>query len=233
MAVRLTEAGIDDFVVLERGDDVGGAWRDNTYPGAACDVPSHLYSFSFAPNPRWSRSFSPQWEILDYLRDVARRYGVVPHLRLGTGAEVLRWDDAGRHWVVEVDGRGDAHGGHGGHGDHDGYTADVVVGARGALGEPSLPGIPGIETFAGALFHSADWDHGHDLQGKRVAVIGTGASAIQFVPEIQPTVAHLDVYQRTPPWIVPRRDRALRPLERTVFRALPAVQHAVRGGIYW
>ena len=223
MAVRLKEAGIDDFVVLERGDDVGGTWRDNTYPGAACDVPSHLYSFSFAPNPRWSRSFSPQWEILDYLRDVARRYGIVPHIRLGAGAEVLRWDDDQRHWVVDVDGQGD----------RAGYTADVVVGAMGALSEPSLPDIPGIETFAGTLFHSAAWDHTHNLTGKRVAVIGTGASAIQFVPEIQPTVAHLDVYQRTPPWIVPRRDRALRPLERRVFRALPALQQAVRGGIYW
>jgi cation diffusion facilitator CzcD-associated flavoprotein CzcO len=223
MAVRLKEAGIDDFVVLERGDDVGGTWRDNTYPGAACDVPSHLYSFSFAPNPRWTRSFSPQWEILDYLRDVAARYGVVGHLRLGTGAEALSWDDGARHWVVDVDGQDERYG----------YTADVVVGAMGALSEPSLPEIPGIESFAGDLFHSAAWDHGHDLQGERVAVIGTGASAIQFVPEIQPTVAHLDVYQRTPPWIVPRRDRALRPLERRVFRALPAVQQAIRGGIYW
>jgi len=230
MAVRLKQAGFDEFVVLERGDDVGGTWRDNTYPGAACDVPSHLYSFSFAPNPRWTRAFSPQREILDYLRDVARRYGIVPHLRLGTGAEALRWDDSERHWVVDVDGQGrqDRQGG-----ERAGYTADVVVGALGALSEPSLPDIPGIDSFAGTLFHSAGWDHGHDLAGERVAVIGTGASAIQFVPEIQPVVAHLDVYQRTPPWIVGRRDRALRPLERRLFRAVPAAQKAIRCGIYW
>jgi cation diffusion facilitator CzcD-associated flavoprotein CzcO len=225
MAVRLKQAGIDDFVVLERGDDVGGTWRDNTYPGAACDVPSHLYSFSFAPNPRWSRAFSPQGEILDYLRDVARRYGIVPHLRLGTSARTLRWDDDARCWVVDVE----TPGGDG----SQGYTADVVVGAMGALSEPSLPDIPGIESFAGTLFHSAAWDHGHDLAGQRVAVIGTGASAIQFVPEIQPTVGHLDIYQRTPPWIVPRRDRALRPLERRLFRVVPALQQAVRASIYW
>jgi cation diffusion facilitator CzcD-associated flavoprotein CzcO len=236
MAVRLKQAGIGDFVVLERGDDVGGTWRDNTYPGATCDVPSHLYSFSFAPNPRWTRSFSPQWEILDYLRDVARRYGIVPHLRLRTGAKAMRWDDGDRRWVVDVEGPQAPEGDGGdseGEGKARGYTADVVVGAMGALSEPSLPDIPGLETFAGTLFHSAAWDHGHDLGGERVAVVGTGASAIQFVPEIQPVVAHLDVYQRTPPWIVPRRDRALRPLERRLFRAVPAVQRAVRGGIYW
>src|SRR5262245_6251443 len=229
MGVRLKEAGVDGFVVLERGDDVGGTWRDNTYPGAACDVPSHLYSFSFAPNPRWSRAFSPQGEILDYLRDVARRYGIVPHLRLGTGATALRWDEDQRRWVVDVETPGTS--------DSDsrsrGYTADVVVGAMGALSEPAQPDIPGIETFAGTLFHSAAWDHGHDLAGERVAVIGTGASAIQFVPEIQPTVGHLDVYQRTPPWIVPRRDRALRPFERRLFRVVPALQQAVRASIYW
>jgi cation diffusion facilitator CzcD-associated flavoprotein CzcO len=246
MAVRMKQAGIDDFVVLERGDDVGGTWRDNTYPGAACDVPSHLYSFSFAPNPRWSRAFSPQWEILNYLRDVARRYGIVPHLRLRTGATALRWDDDGRCWVVDVETPGgDAGNGHTSDtagtdaagtdtgASSRGYTADVVVGAMGALSEPALPDIPGIETFAGTLFHSAAWDHGHDLTGERVAVIGTGASAIQFVPEIQPSVGHLDVYQRTPPWIVPRRDRALRPLERRLFRVVPALQQAVRASIYW
>jgi cation diffusion facilitator CzcD-associated flavoprotein CzcO len=232
MAVRLKQAGIEDFVVLERGDDVGGTWRDNTYPGATCDVPSHLYSFSFAPNPGWTRSFSPQREILDYLRDVARRYGIVPHLRLRTGAKALRWDDGERHWVVDVERRGDDGDGEDGE-DEAVYTADVVVGAMGALSEPSLPGIPGIESFAGTLFHSAAWDHEHDLTSKRVAVIGTGASAIQFVPEIQSAVAHLDVYQRTPPWIVPRRDRALRPVERWLLRAVPAVQQAIRGGFYW
>ena len=227
MAVRLKQAGIDDFILLERGDDVGGTWRDNTYPGAACDVPSHLYSYSFAPNHRWSRAFSPQGEILDYLRDVARRHGIVPHLRLGTGVACMRWDAARSRWVVETEAAGDAAGAPGA------ITADVVVGAMGALSEPRTPDIPGIDGFAGTIFHSAAWDHAHDLAGERVAVIGTGASSIQFVPEIQPVAGHVDVYQRTPPWVVPRRDRAFHPLEKAVWRVAPPVQQAVRAGIYW
>lgn len=222
MAVRLEQAGIDDFVVLERGDDVGGTWRDNTYPGAACDVQSHLYSFSFAPNPLWSRSYSPQAEILDYLRDVARRFGIVPHLRLSTAVTGLHWVDDADVWRVDAPA---APGG--------GYTANVVVSGMGALSEPRLPDIPGIDRFAGTMFHSARWDHGHDLAGERVAVIGTGASAIQFVPEIQPVVGRLSVFQRTPPWIIPRTDRPIGRRVQRLFRAVPAAQQAIRAGIYW
>jgi cation diffusion facilitator CzcD-associated flavoprotein CzcO len=239
MAVRLKVAGIDDFVVLERGDDVGGTWRDNTYPGAACDVPSHLYSYSFAPNPTWSRAFSPQGEILDYLHGIVEHHGLGPHLRLGTAVDRIDWQAGECRWLVRTDHTGrNAEGGNGEGGTGEGgtagtLTADVVVGAMGALSEPRTPDIPGIDSFAGTLFHSAGWDHGHDLTGENVAVIGTGASAIQFVPEIQPAVGQLDVYQRTPPWVVPRLDRALRPVERAVFRVAPAVQRAVRGAIYW
>ncbi|HEX6417875.1 MAG TPA: NAD(P)/FAD-dependent oxidoreductase [Acidimicrobiales bacterium] len=219
MAIRLKQAGIDDFVVFERGDDVGGTWRDNTYPGAACDVPSHLYSFSFAPNPRWSRSFSPQHEILDYLRDTARRHGVMPRIRLGTPVTGMRWIDAARVWRVDTPGGS--------------VTANVLVPGMGALSEPKLPDIPGLDRFEGTLFHSAAWDHDHDLAGETVAVVGTGASSIQFVPEIQPAVGRLHVFQRTPPWVIPRTDRPLTPAEHRLFRAVPAAQRAVRAAIYW
>src|SRR5690606_18596208 len=203
----------------ERGDDVGGTWRDNTYPGAACDVPSHLYSFSFALNPGWSRSFSPQREILDYLRDTARRYGVMPHIRLGTPVTAMRWVDAARVWRVETTAGA--------------VTANVLVPGMGALSEPKLPDIPGLDRFEGTLFHSAAWNHDHDLAGETVAVIGTGASSIQFVPEIQPRVGRLHVFQRTPPWIIPRTDRALTAAEHRLFRAFPPAQWAARAAIYW
>jgi cation diffusion facilitator CzcD-associated flavoprotein CzcO len=219
MAIRLKQAGIDDFVVLERGDDVGGTWRDNTYPGAACDVPSHLYSFSFAPNPNWSRSFSPQREILAYLRGTARRYGVMPHIRFATPVTAMRWIGGANVWRVDT-----AEGG---------VTAQFLVPAMGALSEPKLPDIPGIDSFEGTLFHSAAWNHDHDLAGENVAVIGTGASSIQIVPEIQPQVGKLHVFQRTAPWIIPRTDRRLTAAERRLFRAFPASQQLVRAAIYW
>jgi cation diffusion facilitator CzcD-associated flavoprotein CzcO len=218
MAIRLSQAGFDDYVVLERADDVGGTWRDNTYPGCVCDVPSHLYSFSFAPNPEWSRSFSPQPEIWAYLRDCARRFGVLPRIRLGTEVLAATWDGERRHWLVET-GRGP-------------LTADTLIAAPGGLSEPLIPDLPGLAGFAGTAFHSARWDHGHDLTGRRVAVIGTGASAIQFVPEIQPRVGALHVFQRTPPWVLPRRDRASSPLERRAYRAVPALQRLSRAAIY-
>ncbi|MGH9036180.1 MAG: flavin-containing monooxygenase, partial [Acidimicrobiia bacterium] len=170
MAVRLKEAGIHDFVVLERAGEVGGTWRDNTYPGAACDVPSHLYSFSFAPNPDWSSSFSPQHEIQDYLRRCADGFGVRPHLRFGAELRQARWDEHLGRWHVETTAGT--------------YDAQFLVSATGALSDPSLPDLPGLERFAGTTFHSARWGHDHDLTGERVAVIGTGASAIQFVPQI-------------------------------------------------
>ncbi|HET8718741.1 MAG TPA: NAD(P)/FAD-dependent oxidoreductase [Nocardioidaceae bacterium] len=219
MAIRLRARGDRDFLVLDKGDEVGGTWRDNTYPGAACDVPSQLYSFSFAPNPDWSRSFSPQPEIQDYLRRVAADSGVLPHFRFRTCFEDARWDDEHRRWQVRTS-AGD-------------LTADVLVTASGGLSEPRLPDIDGLDSFGGELFHSARWNHDHDLRGKRVAVVGTGASAIQIIPELARTVAHLDVYQRTAPWVMPRHDRPYTDLERFGFRHVPGLQKAYRTGIYW
>ncbi len=219
MAIRLKEAGISDFVVLERAGEVGGTWRDNTYPGAACDVPSHLYSFSFAPNPNWSSSFSPQHEIQDYLRRTAGDFGVRPHLRFGAEVRHARWDEPTARWQVETT--------------QARYEAQFLVSATGALSDPSVPELPGLERFAGTTFHSARWRHDHDLTGERVAVIGTGASAIQFVPQIQPRVGRLAVFQRTPPWIVPRWDRRFTRPERWLFRHLPVIQRLARNGIYW
>jgi cation diffusion facilitator CzcD-associated flavoprotein CzcO len=219
MGIRLKQAGIHDFAILERADDLGGTWRDNTYPGCGCDVPSHLYSFSFAPNPDWSRTFSPQEEIWDYLRRVAVEHGITRHIRYGHEVLDAAWDETRRRWDIETAGGP--------------LTAQVLVSAVGALSEPSLPEIPGLDDFEGTLFHSAQWDHGHDLRGERVAVVGTGASAIQFVPRIQPEVSRLHVFQRTPPWIVPQRDRALTKPERRLYRALPAAQLLMRAAIYW
>jgi cation diffusion facilitator CzcD-associated flavoprotein CzcO len=219
MAIRLKEEGEHDFVLLERAGDIGGTWRDNTYPGCRCDVPSHLYSFSFAPNPNWSSTFSPQPEILDYLRDTANQYGVLPHVRFHTELEAAEWDDGEQLWRIETS-KGE-------------MTADVLIAAQGPLSDPSLPAVRGIESFEGKSFHSAEWDHDHDLTGERVAVIGTGASAIQFVPEIQPTVEKLHVFQRTAPWVIPHRNRPMKGWERAIYRLFPPAQLAMRAGIYW
>ncbi|HET6625774.1 MAG TPA: NAD(P)/FAD-dependent oxidoreductase [Nocardioidaceae bacterium] len=219
MAIRLRRRGDRDFLVVDRGDDVGGTWRDNTYPGAACDVPSQLYSFSFAPNPEWSRSFSPQPEIQAYLRRVAADAGVLENFRFGVSFEDATWDAEAQVWRV-----GTSLGS---------LTADVLVTASGGLSEPKLPDIDGLDSFAGEVFHSARWNHDYDLTGKRVAVIGTGASAIQIVPEIAEQVSHLDVYQRTAPWVMPRRDRPYSALERFGFRHLPGLQRLYRTAIYW
>jgi cation diffusion facilitator CzcD-associated flavoprotein CzcO len=218
-AVRLKQEGIEDFVVLERASSLGGTWRDNTYPGCACDVPSHLYSFSFAPNPRWSRSFSRQPEIRAYLEDVAQRFGVLPHLHCDTDLSAGTWDDDALIWRLSTS-RGD-------------LTADVVVSGCGGLVEPALPDVPGVEAFEGPAFHSARWDHDVDLTGKRVAVVGTGASAIQFVPRIARQSAHVTVFQRTPPWVVPRLDRAYTAGEKALYSAVPALLKASRGAKYW
>jgi cation diffusion facilitator CzcD-associated flavoprotein CzcO len=218
MAIRLKQSGFEDFVVLERGDEVGGTWHYNTYPGCACDVPSHLYSFSFAPNPEWSHTYSPQPEIRDYLRRCADDFGVRPHIRLGHEVTAAEWDDDERRWHVATS-QGD-------------FTARVLVSGLGPLTEPKIPEIPGLETFEGETFHSARWNHDYDLDGKRVASIGTGASAIQYVPAIQPQVRQLHVFQRTPPWIAPHGNRPITGLERRLYRALPAAQRAVRGGVY-
>ena len=219
MAIRLRQEGEEDFVLLERAADIGGTWRDNTYPGCRCDVPSHLYSFSFAPNPNWSSTFSPQPEILDYLKDCAERYGVTPHIRFETELESASWDDDDGLWRIETSSGA--------------MTADILIAAQGPLSDPSLPEVPGIESFEGKMFHSARWDHDHELEGERVAVIGTGASAIQFVPEIQPKVAKLHVFQRTAPWVIPHRNRAMKRWERALYRLFPPAQLAMRAAIYW
>jgi cyclohexanone monooxygenase len=218
-AIQLAEAGETDYVVIEKADDVGGTWRDNTYPGACCDVPSQLYSLSFARNPGWSSSYSPQPEIQAYLRRVAEEYGVTAHTVFGTELEHAAWDDATQRWRVRTT-SGEV-------------AARTLVSAAGSLSAPRLPDIEGIESFGGALFHSARWDHSTDLTGKRVAVIGTGASAIQIVPEVQKVAVHLDVYQRTAPWVIPRNDRTYPKPERAALRRIPALGRLYRSGIYW
>jgi len=219
MGVRLREAGIEDFVILERADDLGGTWRDNTYPGCQCDVPSRLYSFSFALKPDWSRTFPTQPEILEYLRRVSREKGVDRHIRYGHEMLDASWDESGRHWrVITAQGV---------------IEAQVLVSAVGGLSYPSVPDITGLNSFTGATFHSAQWNHGHDLRGEHVAVIGTGASSIQFVPQLQPLVDTLHVFQRTPPWIMPHPDRPVTALEQRLYATVPFVQRLVRAGIYW
>ncbi len=213
-AIRLAQEGFDDLVVLERGPDVGGTWRDNSYPGAACDVPSHLYSYSFALNPDWSRAFSPQGEIYDYIRKVTHEAGVREKIRFGVDVTSVDYDESRGRWTVRTS--------------EEEYDARVVVLGVGALCEPRLPEIDGVGDFAGPVFHTARWDHSVTLADRRVAVIGTGASAIQVVPSIAPTVAHLDVYQRTAPWVLPRMDRQYPRFERSLYRRVPGLQRAVR-----
>ncbi|MGW5303850.1 flavin-containing monooxygenase [Streptomyces griseoluteus] len=217
-AVRLRREGITDFVVLERAGSVGGTWRDNSYPGCACDVPSHLYSFSFAPNPDWPRTFSGQEHIRAYLERVADDFGLRPHLRFDSEVKLMTWDEDELRWHIET-----ASGS---------LTADVVVSATGPLSDPKIPDIPGLDSFPGRVFHSARWDHDFDLRGKRVAVVGTGASAIQIVPSIQPEVGRLTVFQRTPPWVMPRMDRAIGTAERKLHQALPFTAR-LRRGLLW
>ena len=222
-AIKLQEAGEGDYVVLERGDDVGGTWRDNTYPGAACDVPSQLYSFSFALNPDWSMSFSPQPEIQDYLRRVAREHDVLDRFRFGCVVEEARWEESARRWLVVATGPTG----------RQEYAARTLISGAGSLVEPRLPDIQGIDGFQGEIFHSARWNHEVDLAGKRVAVIGTGASAIQIVPEIAKVVGRLDLYQRTAPYVLPRHDRSYSRPERLAFRHVPGLQRLLRESIYW
>jgi cation diffusion facilitator CzcD-associated flavoprotein CzcO len=219
MAVALQRAGREDFLVLERGHEVGGTWRDNTYPGCACDVPSHLYSLSFAPNSGWTSTFSPQPEIWDYLRRVAEEHHVLPHVRLGCELEGAKWDADAQRWALQTSSGP--------------LNARVLVTAAGPLSEPAIPDIPGLDGFQGKVFHSATWDHEHDLTGERVAVIGTGASAIQFIPQIQPRVSKLHLIQRTPPWIMPRPDRKLTRFERILYRHVPLAQRLMRDALYW
>ncbi|QSB16775.1 NAD(P)/FAD-dependent oxidoreductase [Natronosporangium hydrolyticum] len=211
MAIRLLQTGMDDFLVFERADEVGGTWRDNSYPGCACDVMSLLYSFSFAQNPRWSSTFGKRDELFEYLRNCADEYGVRPYLRLGHELLAARWDEVDRRWLLSTS-AGE-------------YTAQVLVTGTGYLSDPVQPRIDGMAAFNGPAFHSANWDHQVDLAGKRVAVVGTGASAIQFVPAIQPKVEHLDVYQRTAPWVGPKADKEITARERWLRRNLPGYQN--------
>ncbi|MEU8898514.1 NAD(P)/FAD-dependent oxidoreductase [Nocardia sp. NPDC048505] len=218
LAIRLSRQGRNDYLVLERGSDVGGTWRDNTYPGAACDVPSHLYSYSFALNPDWTRSFSKQGEIQQYIRGVAEKYNVLDKHQFDCDVTSVRWNSDLSRWEIESS--------------QGSFTADTVVSAVGALCEPALPDIKGINEFEGEIFHSARWNHDADLSGKRVAIIGTGASAIQIVPAIASKVGHLDVYQRTAPWLLPRMDRPYLAAERFAFKHIPGVQRLSRAAIY-
>ncbi|MGB3485816.1 MAG: NAD(P)/FAD-dependent oxidoreductase [Mycobacterium sp.] len=219
MAIAMKKQGTD-FVVLEKADDIGGTWRDNIYPGCACDVPSHLYSFSFEPKPDWSRMFSPQPEILDYLRGVTDSYRLRPHIRFGARVERARWDDIEHRWHVFT-AAGEE------------FVAQFLISGAGALHIPATPEIDGAQMFTGPAFHSAQWEPGVDLEGKRVAVIGTGASAIQIVPTIIDQVAELQLYQRTPPWVFPRPNLPISPRLQRVLTRVPGVRVAVRAAIYW
>lgn len=216
-AIRLQKEGVSNFVVLEKAKSLGGTWRDNTYPGCACDVPSALYSFSFAQKSDWTRVFAGQPEILDYVEDTARRHQIQSFIRFGEPAEESYWDDKACHWVVTTAKAT--------------WHARSIISCTGYLHAPIIPNLPGLHEFSGEMFHSSHWKHDVDLTGKRVAVIGTGASAIQFVPEIQPLVSELKVYQRTPQWILPKMDSSLPPLQRRLL-GLPMVKEALRNAIY-
>ncbi len=215
----LRRAGIDDVVVFERAGEVGGTWRDNTYPGCACDVPSALYSFSFAPNPAWGRLYADQPEIQQYARRVAREHGVERHVVTGADVRSAAWDEQAQRWRIATT-RGD-------------WTARALISATGPWSEPVLPDVAGLEGFAGEVFHSSRWNHDHDLSGRRVAVIGTGASAVQFVPRIQPRVERLTVFQRTAQWVLPKLDRRVTAAEQALYRRAPLTQRALREAMYY
>jgi cation diffusion facilitator CzcD-associated flavoprotein CzcO len=217
-AVMLRRAGHPDVTVFERGERVGGVWHHNTYPGAACDIPSHLYEFSFEPNPRWSRRYSPQAEIQEYLEDVARRYGVLDRIRTGTEVERASWDGERGKWVLETSAGG--------------HEADVLITACGQLSVPKVPPIPGLDDFEGPSFHTAEWRHDVELTGKRVAVVGTGCSAIQVVPAIQPIVEQVDVYQRSPGWTIPKMDFPYTERTKRLFERFPILQLIDRNLIF-
>ncbi|RZS32665.1 cation diffusion facilitator CzcD-associated flavoprotein CzcO [Herbihabitans rhizosphaerae] len=220
MAIQLKKEGRHDFVVLEKAHDVGGTWRDNTYPGCACDIQSHMYSFSFEQNPDWTRSFSGQAEIWDYLRGVADKYDLRKHIRFGVEVTGAEWDGETATWRVAT-------------GDGRTFRARYLVSGIGGLHIPNVPALPGIEKFKGETFHSARWNHDYDLAGKRVAVVGTGASAIQFVPRIAPEVGELHLFQRTPPWVMPKPDHAMPQWSKTLFQKVPGAQRLYRNFLYW
>jgi cation diffusion facilitator CzcD-associated flavoprotein CzcO len=220
MGIALKKAGFSDFVILEKGAGLGGTWRDNQYPGCACDVPSPLYSFSFELNPSWTRLFAPQPEIWEYLRKCCAKYGIDGHVRYSRKVESVEWDDAARMWTVRT-------------ADGSRYVAHAVVSGAGALHIPSYPKIPGIGSFDDYAFHSSSWDKSCDLTGKRIAIIGTGASAIQIVPEVARQARQLTVFQRTPPWIHPRPDFRIPSQVRSVLGTVPGAARGLRDAVYW
>ena len=217
MAIRLKQEGTD-FVLIERGEDVGGTWWANSYPGCQCDIPSNLYSFSFARNPNWDRAYPMRDQILEYLRDCAVRFGVLPHTRLSCELLGARWVADEQRWELETS--------------TGSLAARVLVAAPGLLSEPFTPSLPGIERFRGRAFHTAEWDHSGDLAGKRVALLGAGATAVQVVPEIQPRLAKLHLFQRTPPWVIPHMDHPVHHEMRDLYRRIPLLQRMSRGLIY-
>jgi cation diffusion facilitator CzcD-associated flavoprotein CzcO len=219
-AIRLRQSGVESPVLLERSAEVGGTWRDNVYPGCACDVPSHMYSFSFAPNREWTRPYPQQQEIQTYILRTTAAYGLRPLIRFNTNVQALRWDDAAQCWEVSIEGQAAL------------YARNVVL-AGGPLNKPAIPDLPGADQFAGETFHSSEWRHDIDLRGKRIAVVGTGASAIQFVPEIAPVAAHVDVFQRTAAWVLPRWDQPYGALRRWIYRYIPGLQRLSRWRVYW
>jgi cation diffusion facilitator CzcD-associated flavoprotein CzcO len=220
VAIALKRAGIEDFVLLEKAATVGGTWRDNHYPGCACDVPSHVYSLSFAPNPRWSETYAPQAEIRAYLEDLVDKFGLRDRIVFESEATSARYDEASARWTVET-----ANGQR--------ITSRIVIGALGPLSRWSFPKLSGLERFEGAKFHSAAWDHSFDPKGKRVASIGTGASAIQYVPELAKSAARLHVFQRTPAWVLPRYERKYSEAQKRLFERVPAAGRAFREALFW
>lgn len=219
-AIRLKQENRNSFIIFERAAEVGGTWRDNVYPGCACDVPSHLYSYSFELNPNWSRTYSTQPEILAYIKGCVAHHQLDKQIRFNTEISKLQFIESEGYWLLTS---------------KDGYstTARMVISATGPLNRPNLPNIKGLDTFKGTVFHSSNWNYNFDLTGKKVAVIGTGASAIQFIPQIAPKVKQLTVFQRSAPWITPRKDRKLSNFEHSLFKAVPGVQRLVRALIYW
>lgn len=219
LAIRLKQAGLTDITIFEKAADLGGVWRDNTYPGAACDAPALLYSYSFAPNPDWSRRFAEQPEILDYLRRCATAHKVTEHILFGTEVTQADFDAATSTWRIHTaDGRT--------------YSADLLVSACGQLSRPATPALPGLDSFDGTTFHSAEWNHAHDLRGRTVAVIGNGASAIQFVPRIATDVATMHIFQRSAHWISVKPDRRYPRLRRALNRRLPGLQKLARLAVF-
>ncbi|MGV9615321.1 flavin-containing monooxygenase [Nocardia xishanensis] len=214
-AIRLKQRGIEDFAILERGAALGGTWRDNTYPGAACDIPSRLYSYSFAPNPNWSQTYSGSAEILGYIEGIAARHRLCPHVRFGCTVTGIVFDEDAGMWDVAIEGAAPV-------------RARTVVLASGPLANASFPAIRGFETYEGHKIHSARWDHDYDFTGKRVAVIGTGASAVQIIPELVEKAASVKVFQRTPGWVLPRVNRRTGPIAKGLYRHVPVAESLAR-----